>query len=102
MRATDAQANPGSRRKFDKADGTFFGQTQSAAPGQYFAWTTTGFVIHDKNGNSIVGGPAGVVINGATITLAGDVISKTGVHLDTHVHTDGGGVGDSGPPVAPS
>lgn len=88
VKATNAQANPGSRRAYDKADGTYFGCTQSAgAPTQYFSWTATGFKIADTNGNLIIGGPTGVTINGVLITLAGDVVSKSGVDLDTHVHT---------------
>lgn len=102
VRATDAQANPGSLRRFDRADGTFFGQTQSAAPQQWFAFLTKGFNCTDLWGNTLIGNQDGVVVNGVTITRSGDVISKTGVHLNTHVHKDGGGVGDSGSPEAPS
>lgn len=100
VRATNAQANPGSRRKFNMADGTFFGCTQAGAPGQYLNWTPTGFEIVDKNGNVMVGGPTGVTINGVLITLAGDVISKTGISLTTHEHSGVmSGGSDTGPPV---
>lgn len=99
VRATDGQANPGSRRRFDMADGTYFGCTQGDAPNQYFSWTSTGFKIADKNGNIIIGGPSGVTINGVLITLAGDVVTKHGTDLDTHVHTQvTTGSDETGPP----
>lgn len=102
VRATNAQANPGSRRRNDMADGTYFGCVQgAAAPTQWFAWLDKGFNMTDAYGNTIVGTADGVVINGATITLSGDVITKQGISLDNHVH--GGvepGSGDTGPPVA--
>jgi hypothetical protein len=54
VKATNAQANPGSHRVFDKADGTYMGYTQGAAPTQYVACTNNGievttsksFIIH--------------------------------------------------------
>lgn len=100
VKATSAQGNPGSRRKFDFADGTYVGCSQAGAPNQYFAWTETGFKISDKNGNTIVGGANGVTINGALINQSGDVITAAGHDLDTHVHTGvQPGGGNTGPPA---
>lgn len=108
VRATNAQGNPGSGRKFDKADGTYFGQTQAGAPIQYFSFTANGLNITDKNGNVIssngsgpltITAPNGCVVNGVTISSSGDVIAKNGVSLENHVHSDAGGSGNSGPPV---
>jgi hypothetical protein len=89
-------ANPGSARRFDKSDGTFFGAVvQKDNPKQYFAWKTKGFELKDENGRLIKGDDNGitidgngkaVVINGATITAAGDVVSKSGKSLSNHTH----------------
>lgn len=100
VRKTNDVANPGSRRKHDLADGIFYGSPQAGAPDQYFSWTTTGFRVLDKNGNTIVGGPTGVTINGCLINKDGDVITKKGTDLDTHKHTEVTTGGDlTGPPA---
>jgi hypothetical protein len=62
VRATNKVGNPGSKRKFDKADGTYIGNTQGQTPDQWIAFTKDGIVIHDKNGNSIVMSPDGIAI----------------------------------------
>ena len=100
VRATNAQANPGSRRKFDMADGTYFGSTQgSAAPTQWFAFLAKGIDCKDAWGNTLQGTENGWVLNGATITQAGDVVTKHGTSLDKHVNTKvTAGTDDSGPP----
>jgi hypothetical protein len=101
VRSTNAAANPGSRRKFSKEDGTYFGTTQGAtAPTQYFAWLAKGFNITDAYGNTMVGTQNGVLINGCLINKSGDVITKNGKNLDTHIHTGvTSGNSNSGPPV---
>jgi hypothetical protein len=103
VRATNDVANPGSRRKFDKADGTFFGSTQQKDPPtkgirapadglQWFdehGWKITsnadGIKLEAK-GNTIIMGDSGVLINGALINKSGDVITAAGHDLDTHTH----------------
>src|ERR1700687_2328693 len=105
VRATNEEANPGSRRKFDPADGTYFGSPQQKKPPeQYVTFTGDGMIWRDKNnnkittnkdgikleddnGNTIIMKSDGVFINGAQITKSGDVISKpSSIHLDTHTH----------------
>jgi len=80
VRATDKQANPGSRRKFDLADGTFVGTTQAKAPDQYVTFKSDGIEIHDKNGNKIILKPDGIDI----IDKSGNkiVMSSTGIDLN--------------------
>lgn len=97
--ATSKQGNPGSGRRNDYADGVYVGTIRSENPVQWFTWTATGFNLMDKNGNTIVGGPTGITINGVRFPLAGspDVILPDGVTLDTHVHDDPQG-GVVGPP----
>ena len=64
-----------------------------------------GIDIFDCNGNKIEMTAAGVKINGSLIDLqgnykgAGDVQTKANTTLDTHLHSNAGGAGDSGPPV---
>ncbi len=99
VRATGKQANPGSRRKYDKADGVYMGRTHAGQATQWFTFTATGFEIHDKNGNSIISGPNGVLINGCLIDKNGDVTTKHGTSLDHHVNTNVTTGGDNtGPP----
>jgi hypothetical protein len=95
-----AQSNPGSLRKFNMADGCFFGVPIGPAPRQYVQFTGQGITIADMNGNTIVMNSLGVTINGALINQAGDVITKAGHNLDTHLHTGvTTGSGNTGPPV---
>jgi len=113
VRATGGQvSNPGSRRQYDLADGSFFGCTIAGAPVQHFAWTATGFVIKDRNNNTITGSAAGVTItdnfgnafvtSSAGITVNGVLFARGGSSMyDTHTH-DGVTVGGdiTGPPVS--
>lgn len=117
VRANDKPSNPGSRRKFDLADGTFFPISQGKAPKQWVSGTDKGLTVHDRNGNEIVMNDKGnifkdnvngnliemtvdgVKINGAVISKAGDVTTKHGTSLDKHVNTKVmGGPDNSGPP----
>lgn len=100
VKATGARANPGSRRRFDMADGVFFGIAlgQSQVE-QYVAFTKDGIKLADKNTNTIVMGSTGVLINGCLIDKNGDVITKHGTSLDHHVNTlVTSGSDESGPP----
>lgn len=96
VKATGKQANPGSRRKFDMADGTFFGNPQGGAPTHYIAYDGT-------NINIVV--PAGkkIAIVG-DLTVTGEITAGFGtgdaVTLQQHMHKDAGGSGNSGTPNA--
>jgi hypothetical protein len=111
VRANDAAANPGSRRSFDLADGTYVGQTQAKAPTQYFSWTADGFKIVDKHGNMIVSGADGITITavGAGAVFKSTLVSNTGnitagaggsdsVTLQKHTHP----TAPTGSPSAPT
>jgi hypothetical protein len=119
VRATGKQSNPGSRRQFDKADGTYFGCSQGAAPSQWFTFTDGGIVIHDKNGNSItmdgsgvtivdksgnkmVMSSSGIAFTSATLSNTGEVVAEQGtgsaIQLSQHVHPDPQG-GNTGLPT---
>lgn len=82
VKATGVQANPGSRRRGAYEDGIFLGVVSGGEDiEQYIAYTENGIEIHDKNGNSLVFGNTGIVINGITFP-------KTGIsfNIKTHVH----------------
>ncbi len=106
VRATNDVANPGSRRKFDLADGIYVGSPQQKEkPEQYLSFPKGGIVICSKDGwkitfnedgikleakgNTITMEEDGVKINGALVNKDGDVITKKGVNLDTHTHNQG-------------
>lgn len=85
VKATNGPANPGSRRAYDKADGTYFGCTQSAgAPSQYMTFTGNGITIVDKNNNSITMNDSGITIQDKNNNSI--VTSSSGITL-----TDGNG-----------
>lgn len=98
---TGQQSNPGSDRRNSYSDGMVLGCISAAAPKQWLSFLAPkGFNLTDAFGNVIVGTASGVTINGALINLAGDVITKAGHDLDTHVHSDvTTGSSDTGPPV---
>jgi hypothetical protein len=97
VKANKGQANPGSRRRNDFADGLYIGGFLNGVPVQFLQFTDTGITITS---------PGRVTINAPTITLNGDVASigtftNNGVDISsTHVH---GGVSpggsDTGAPV---
>jgi len=106
VRSTNDRANPGSRRKFDKADGIYVGSPQQKEkPEQYVTFLKDGMIVKDKNDNTITMKPdfvkieakgntitmdnEGVHINGALINKDGDLITKKGVNVDTHTHNQG-------------
>ena len=54
VKATGAQSNPGSYRRFSLSDGVYHpGIINPGNPNQYIQFKTTGIVIHDVNGNEI-------------------------------------------------
>jgi hypothetical protein len=100
VRSTGAQANPGSRRKHDLADGVYHGQQQAGTPVQGVTFTDTGLKIFDKNGNTITtaNNLVTIKVGNATYTFdqngnfkaSGNVIAGQGgsdsVTLQQHTH----------------
>lgn len=104
VKSTQAQANPGSRRRFSMADGIYIGGVLNGVPKQYVQFTATGINIVDMNGNVIAMKPGSIAITG-NLTVTGNVTAGFGgtyVDLLHHVHQDSGGEGDGGPPVGNS
>lgn len=103
VKATKDQANPGSFRQYDWADGLYFGGMLNGTPEQYVRFSDSSVEIVSPIGVRIQAPSIeldGPVTATDTITATGDV-TGAGVSLETHVHggvTPGGG--NTGPPAA--
>lgn len=73
VKKTGKESQPGSRRKFDMADGVYLGALLSAAPTQYLAFSPSGIALQDANNNSIKTTNAGISINGLLINQQGQI-----------------------------
>lgn len=62
VKNSKAQANPGSLRKFDIADGIYVGGILNAVPDQYLAFADGKITLADKNGNSILLNSSGITL----------------------------------------
>jgi len=105
VRSTKAQANPGSRRTFDLADGVYIGGILNPAPEAYVELKADGtFKISDVNGNVLETGSDGFTLTGnltvnGTALVTGTLDSNaeitayknTGgfVRVAAHLHTTG-------------
>jgi hypothetical protein len=74
VKANRAQANPGTRRQFDYADGLYVGGFLNGTPTQYVRFTTAGVEIVS---------PTAVTLTAPTITLDGAVHQTGAVTGDT-------------------
>jgi hypothetical protein len=108
-KANKAEANPGSFRRFDLADGVYLGGILNDTPEQYIQFNTDGIKLQDKNGNSLSMTNQGIVVQdkwGHKITMDSSGIAingnlsvtgtmtNNGVNVgSTHVH---GGVQSGG------
>lgn len=95
VKATKAQANPGSFRHHDWADALYIGGLLNAIPTQYIQFSADGIVIHSPTKVKIEAPAielAGPVTATSTIVATGNVTGQ-GTSLHTHVH---GGVQTGG------
>jgi hypothetical protein len=94
--ANRAQANPGSFRQFDMADGMYIGGVLNGAPTQFVQFETGGITITSPNKITLTA-PA-VQINGI-VTVTGDLTAEgTSVHTHKHGGVQAGG-SQTGVPV---
>lgn len=116
--ATKAQANPGSRRQFDWADGIYLGGLLNAAPSQYVQFAPAGITIFSPTAVTVnteaatinastmqinaavtIDGPL-TVLGSATFNssvIVNSTLNVNGVEMDQrHTHPLPGG-GDTGP-----
>jgi phage baseplate assembly protein gpV len=105
VKAAKAQANPGSARKFDMADGLYLGGFLNGTPSQYVQFSASGITLLSPSAVTIQA-PT-VTIQAPTITLSGQVnqsggtiaasqdVTVSGLSILSHTHTDpqGGTVG---------
>lgn len=102
VKSKKAEANPGSRRRFDMADGIYIGGVINAVPNQYvrfnsqgirlidvngnkFEMTGTGIKLTDLNGHIVELNSSGLAIT-ANTTVTG-TLQDNGVNVgSTHVH----------------
>jgi hypothetical protein len=90
VKAKKGAANPGSGRRFDMADGVYFGGLLNGAPTQYMQFSTTGINITS---------PTKVTITAPETDIIG-TLKNNGVNVgSTHVHggVSPGGSNTSGP-----
>ena len=85
VKAAKAQSNPGSRRRFNWADGMYIGGVLNAAPTQYIRFSSSGVVLYDKFGNTIVTDTHGISVtdkNSNTIVMDSSGVKINGVLFD--------------------
>lgn len=87
VKANKAQSNPGSRRRFDMADGLYIGGFLNAQPTQYVRFNTEGIRLIDVNGNKLEMTSAGIKMT----DLNGHIIEmkSTGVEITADTKTTG-------------
>lgn len=84
VKATKAQANPGSMRRFDMADGLYVGGVLNGVPTQYVRFDGTGVEIVSPNKITLtapivrINASGNVLVTSPTIGLAGDLAQTTG------------------------
>lgn len=84
VKATKAQANPGSKRRFDLADGIYVGGILNGAPDQYVRFTDEGVKVADKNGNVVNMVATGIELtpsSGLPVTVNGDIVVTGNIQL---------------------
>lgn len=89
VKNTRAQANPGSRRIFDLADGLYVGGFLNGAPGQYIQFSSSGVSIVSPNKVTVsapnveIDASTACAINSPSITLNGTVSQGSGSYGGT-------------------
>ena len=94
VKSTKKQANPGSLRKYDIADGVYVGGVLMPAPTAYIAFLPTGIKIVDANGNSAVMSATGIVLtpaSGQPVTVEGNLIVSGNLQLGGTLEAVAGG-----------
>jgi hypothetical protein len=102
VKATKKQANPGSRRRFDVADGMYLGGLLNGTPTQYVEFTAGGITVVSPSEITLQAPTInleGAVVASSTINATGEVTGN-GKQLSTHTHSGvQPGSGNSGPPT---
>lgn len=89
--STRAQANPGTRRRFDMSDGVYLGGILGAAPTQYVQFSAAGIRIHS---------PTAIRIDAPSVRISGaivDIAATSSTTVTTPVFTVNGATVLNGP-----
>jgi hypothetical protein len=101
--ANKGQANPGSWRRFDMADGLYVGGVLNGAPSQYVAFTASGISIVTPGNLTFQAANATLDASG-NLTVKGDVTAGSGgadsVTLQGHKHGTGSAAAGTVAPTA--
>lgn len=101
VKTTQGQANPGSFRQYDFADGLYLGGMLNAVPEQYIRFNSEGVEIVSPN-KITLNAPDIALIGDVTIsqslTVTDDVIGE-GISLHNHEHTSGTAGSPTSPPI---
>jgi hypothetical protein len=91
VKSTRKQANPGSRRRFDWADGLYIGGVLNGAPTQFIAFSSTGIAITS---------PTAITMTAPHITITG-ALTNNGKDIGSgHEHSGvQAGSSNTGPPI---
>lgn len=92
VKRTKKPANPGSRRRFDWADGLYHGGMLNGTPSQYIAFSANGITINTAQNLVISAHNAQLDASGNLVVLGAVVAGATGadqVSLQTHRHGTG-------------
>lgn len=109
VKSTQAQANPGSFRKYHISDGIYVGGVLNGSPKQYIVFTSSGIEIVDINGNKIAMSSSGISVTGnlnvtGAITATQNITAGYGgsdsVTLQDHLHTSGNSGSPTSAPTA--
>jgi hypothetical protein len=100
VKKTKGQANPGSSRQYNLADGMYVGGLLNGSPTQYVQFSAEGVTVVS---------PTAIKLQAPTITLDGDVVGTAGAVFSDDVVADGisvaththGGVTSGGSNTAP-
>jgi hypothetical protein len=101
VKSTQAQANPGSYRSFDFADGMYVGGMLNGTPTQYILFGTDGITIVSPTAITLQAPTINIEGNATisgTLTATGDVTSD-GISLQTHTHTSEAEGSPTSPPL---
>jgi len=85
VKATKKAANPGSRRKFDQADGLYIGGVLNGVPQQYVRFESGGMTLVSPTAVNIEAPAVNIKNAGAVQALLNDTLLTW---LNSHVHTE--------------
>lgn len=108
VKSTQTQANPGSARQFDFADGIYLGGVLNGIPLQYVRFSASGIELVSPTQITLTA-PT-IALNGAlamsggsatiaeTLTVTGDVVAA-GISVQNHLHTSEAAGTPTSPPI---